>query len=120
MDWIEAPDVKEDIDALVEKLELTYIDSKRIFCYRTNGSKARAYARIWSFPKVFQSALQIEPAYVIEVLEEKYEKLPHDRQTRVLIHELMHIPKNFSGSLLPHKKGFETRVNTLFKKLENL
>jgi len=118
MNWEEAKDIKNYIDEIVTKLELSYIDSKRIFCYRTQGSKARAYARIWSFPKIFQEALDLEPAYVIEVLSEKFEKLSDRDKKRVLIHELLHIPKNFSGSLLPHFRGFEKKVNTLHKEFE--
>jgi predicted metallopeptidase len=103
MEWEEAKEVEREIQKIVKTLELTYIKPSRIFCFRTKGSVSRSYARIWSFPKIFQRALEIQPAYVIEVLSKHYDKLNKDQQTMVLIHELMHIPKNFSGALLPHR-----------------
>lgn len=119
MEWQNDQEVQKQIEYIIQKLELNYINPKRIFCYRTKGSKARAYARIWSFPKIFQDALKIEPAYVIEVLTEKYERLPEHEKQKVLVHELLHIPKNFSGSLLPHFHGFDKKVKELYKKLES-
>src|SRR6185437_9591825 len=118
MDWIEAPEVKKDIEAIVLALELSHIDSNKISCYRTHGSTSKSYARIWSFPKIFQQALAIEPHYVIEVLSKYYDKLHPDEQKKVLIHELLHIPKNFSGALVPHKtrtRQIGKLTNQLFK-----
>ncbi|MEN9407682.1 MAG: hypothetical protein RLZZ455_898 [Candidatus Parcubacteria bacterium] len=103
MDWNDAQDVRDDLMHLCTVLELSHIDMTRIFCYRTDGSKARAYARTWAFPKIFQRALRVEPAYVIEVISRFYDKLSDDEKKKVLIHELLHIPKNFSGALLPHQ-----------------
>ncbi len=122
MVWHEASDIKQDIKEIVGKLDLSYIDAGRIFCYRTTGSTSRSYARIWSFPKIFQDALHIEPAYVIEVLSKYYDRLNADEKKKVLIHELLHIPKNFSGSLLPHRsrgRQLGSMVNKLFKEYKN-
>ena len=102
MDWEEAKDVKKDIKELVRIIGMDHIDTDRIHCYRTSGSKSRAYARTWSFPKIFQRALNVEAAYVIEVLSHYYDRLNEDEKKKVLIHELLHIPQNFSGALLPH------------------
>ena len=102
MEWEEAPDVKKEVKKILKVLDMPHINLDRIFCYRTNGSKSRAYARIWSFPKIFQNALKLEPAYVIEVLSKYYDKRSDDEKTKILIHELLHIPKNFSGALIPH------------------
>ncbi|PIZ97784.1 MAG: metallopeptidase, partial [Candidatus Levybacteria bacterium CG_4_10_14_0_2_um_filter_35_8] len=104
-------------------IELPHVKHVRIFCYRTQGSKSRAYARIWAFPKIFQQALGIEPAYVIEVLAKYYDKLNEDQKTHVLIHELLHIPKNFSGSLLPHRgrnRHLESQAKKLFIEYKKL
>ncbi len=116
MDWEEAKDVEKDLHHILQIIDLPYIDKTRIHCYRTEGSKARAYARTWAFPKIFQHALKIEPAYVIEVLAKHYDKLDDDKKKKVLIHELLHIPKNFSGALLPHK----TRSRNLHKVADQL
>ena len=118
MDWQEATDVKQDIEQVLKTIDLPYIDSARIHCYRTTGSKVRAYARTWAFPKIFQKALGIEAAYVIEVLSVHYDKLDAEKQKKVLIHELLHIPKNFSGALLPHQtrtRNLNALANQLFK-----
>lgn len=118
MDWIKAPEIKEDLDHILKTIDLPYVRLDNITCYRTTGSTSRSYARIWSFPKIFQDALDLQPHYVIEVLSKYYDKLDHDEQMKVLIHELLHIPKNFSGALLPHNtrsRHLGRTANTLFK-----
>lgn len=118
MEWEEAKDVRSDIAEILKVLKFPHIKSSRIFCFRTNGSKSRSFARIWAMPKIFQRALSIEPAYVIEVLSKHYDRLDGDNQKKVLIHELLHIPKNFSGSLLSHRsrsRHLGALANKLFK-----
>lgn len=122
MEWNNAEDVKHDLEELLTVLDLPHINLERIFCYRTEGSKARAYARTWGFPKIFQKALHVESAYVIEVLAKYYDKLDDDQKKKVLIHELLHIPHNFSGALLPHhsrSRNLHTVANKLFKEYKN-
>lgn len=123
MEWIKAKDIEDKICLIVKNLRLDYIDHKKIICFRSQGSSSRARARIWSFPRVWQLALNLGPYYVIEVLSQHFDKLSLDEQTRVLIHELLHIPKNFSGSLLPHRgrgKHIDSRrVEGLFQQLKN-
>ena len=122
LDWKAASKIKADIKKILGVLDFKHIDSTRIFCFRTSGSKSRSYARIWSFPKIFQRALRIEPAYVIEVLSKYYDKLNEDEKKKVLIHELLHIPKNFSGALLPHRskhRHLQSQVNQLFKEYKS-
>lgn len=122
MQWKKARDIKSEIKILVKKLEFKHIDSSKIICFRSNGSTSRARARIWSFPRVWQLALSLPPYYVIEVLSEHFDKLSNDDKKRVLIHELLHIPKNFSGSLIPHRSRGgridRRKVETLFNKLK--
>ena len=123
MDWQEAPDIKRDIRNILSVIDLPHIRASRIFCYRTQGSTSRSYARIWFFPKIFQTALAVEPAYVIEVLAKHFDKLDSDVKKKVLIHELLHIPKNFSGVLLPHRgrgRHLGREVNRLFEQYKAL
>ena len=101
-----APDIHRRIKAIVTKIDLPDIDSLRIVCFRSQLSTSRARARIWSLPRIWQMALGVPAHYVIEVLSQHFDHLKSDDQTRVLIHELMHIPKNFSGALLPHRSRF--------------
>lgn len=117
MEWEEAEDIKKDIEEITSILDFSYIDCKQIFCFRTRGSKSRSYARIWSFPKIFQKALNVKPAYVIEVLSQYFDKLNHDEKKKVLIHELLHIPKNFSGALVPHQTSSGRRISILTNRL---
>ncbi len=116
LEWEDAEEVKEHLSHIVKVLSLDHVDPDRIFCYRSYGSSSRAYARIWAFPKIFQRALDLQPAYVVEVLAKYYDKLPADEQKKVLIHELLHIPKNFSGALLSHRSNGR-HLDTLAKEL---
>jgi len=122
MEWKKAQDIQKEIKSLAGKLDFVNIDPKRIICFRSFGSKSRARARIWGFPRVWQQALNIKPHYVIEVLSEKFDKLSPKDKKKVLIHELLHIPKNFSGSLLPHRrrggKTIRGEVERLFRKFK--
>jgi predicted metallopeptidase len=108
-----APDIQKRIREILGKLDLPYIDATRVICFRSTGSSSRARARIWSFPTIWQKALRIKPHYALEVLGEKFDHLHNHDQTRVLIHELMHIPKNFSGALLPHRGRGNRRIDHL-------
>ena len=113
-----ASDIHQELKRILKKVDLPYIDVNRIVCFRSLQSTSRARARIWSLPRIWQMALNLKAHYVIEVLSQHFDHLKADDQTRVLIHELMHIPKNFSGALLPHRgrgKGINHRtVETLF------
>lgn len=117
VEWNEAIDIKIKVEKLVFQLELEWIKNSQIFCFRSKNSTSRAYARIWGLNKVWQKALSQNPSYIIEVLSERFDKLSDFEKDKVLLHELAHIPKNFSGSLLPHirrgKRNFHDKVEGL-------
>jgi predicted metallopeptidase len=102
MIWEVAPDLQKKVVKLVSVLKYSHIDPKRVVVFRSFGSKSKARARIWSLPRIWQQALKVKPHYCLEVLSEKFSRLTPQEQEQILIHELRHIPKNFSGSLLPH------------------
>ena len=118
VDWQKAPDISIRIGHLVSALQMNWVENDSIHCFRSHNSRARAYARIWGLNRVWQLALDRKPAYIIEVLSEKFDGLTDHKKDEVLLHELAHIPKNFSGSLLPHirkrgKRNFHDRVDQL-------
>ncbi len=122
LEWDDAPDVKREIVKILSVLKMPHIKATNIHTYRTQGSKSRAYARIWAMPKIFQRALNLEAHYVIEVLARYYDNLTEDEKSKVLIHELLHIPNNFSGALVPHKtrsRHLGKTANSLFDLYKN-
>lgn len=105
-----APDVKKNIDLLVSRLRLDHIKKGQIYCIRSFDAKTRAYARIWGMAKLFSEVCGIEPHYIIEVNAKRFDKMSEREQIKTLIHELMHIPKTFSGALLSHRGRYH-RIN---------
>lgn len=103
MKYQKAPEIKRQIRVLVKELNYTHIKVNNIHCIRSFDAKTRAYARIWGMAKLFKEVVGIEPHYIIEVISKKFDKLDQREQVKTLIHELMHIPKTFSGALLSHR-----------------
>jgi predicted metallopeptidase len=104
---------------LSKSLGLSWIKAARVFVYSSTGSKTRAYARTWGLPRLWQESLDVTPAYIIEVISEHFDRLSEKDQDRVLLHELTHIPKNFSGALVPHthrrKGSFRDKLERLYE-----
>lgn len=126
MEFVIDKKIQDRIKKILQRISMPHINAKnakRIVCFRSYGSTSRARARIWSLPQIWQKALKVKPHYCIEVLSEKFDKMSKDNQTRVLIHELLHIPKTFSGALRPHRGRGNWRidgrsVNKLFKQYQ--
>ncbi|RLE93902.1 MAG: metallopeptidase [Thermoprotei archaeon] len=115
--YYEAEDVKKMLKDIVETLGLYYIDLSRVRCVRSKGSRTYAYARIHGLPRIWQHALKIKAHYIIEVISENFDALPKEEKIKVLIHELLHIPRSFSGGLRPHKRYIEDDiVEKLYRK----
>jgi len=123
MVWQKDLQLQRRLDEIVKKLNLFHVNAKQVFVFRSFGSKSRAQARIWGLPRIWQQALNKKPGYCLEVISEKFDRLDEISQTKVLIHELMHIPKNFSGSLLAHRGRFgqinARTVEELYNRLNN-
>jgi len=114
-----SPSVKKRLINLSRSLGITWIKANRLFVYSSTGSKTRAYARTWGLPRLWQNSLKVTPAYIIEVISEHFGKLSEKDQDRVLLHELTHIPRNFSGALVPHthrrKGSFRDKLQKLYE-----
>jgi len=103
MEFVFAPDIASELKRVILSLDLSHIKPQRVVAFRSYGSKSRAVARIWSLPRIWQLALGKEAHYCIEVIAEKFDRLSQTEKEKILIHELLHVPKNFSGALLPHR-----------------
>jgi len=103
MVWQKDIQLQRRLGKIIKSLNFSHINPQKVVVFRSFGSKSRAQARIWGFPKIWQQALNLSPIYCLEVISEKFDRLGEKEQNKVLIHELLHIPKNFSGSLLPHR-----------------
>src|SRR5437773_12039929 len=110
MNYQKAPEVKRQIAQLVKALELRHIKTSHVHCIRSLDAKTRAVARIWGMSRLFKEVAGIEPNYIIEVNAKRFDKLNDREKIKTLIHELMHIPKTFSGALLPHRGRYH-RIN---------
>ena len=61
----------------------------------------------------------VKPYYGIEFLSEKFDKMPKDEQDKVIIHELMHIPKSFGGGFKHHDYVCDKNINFFYKQYAN-
>lgn len=124
VNWELDPDIEGRTNKLIKALDLEWLSYGRIFFYRSRNSKARAYARTWGLPRLWQRTLNVEPAYIVEVISEHFDKLDRRKQDEVLLHELSHIPRNFSGALTPHTRSghnnFKDKLKQMIAKLDSL
>ncbi len=111
MEFNLAPDIQRKIRQILKQVDFPHVKAPRIVCFRSYGSSSKAQARIWSLPTIWQKALKVKSHYCIEVLSEKFDHLSAKNQIKILIHELMHIPKTFSGALLPHRGRGRVVIN---------
>jgi predicted metallopeptidase len=105
----DAPDVAQLLSKIMEKLNFSHIPRDRVLCFRSHGSKTRyVVARVHSLPRIWQQGLEVQAHYAVEVLAEKYDRLPTEEKEKILIHELLHIPRGFGGGFR-HHRGWVTR-----------
>jgi predicted metallopeptidase len=112
-----APDIQTRFADIVRTLNLGYIDLDKVVCIRSYGSSARRIiARCHGMSKVLQIAMQIKAFYVLEFISERFDKLDDKEQEETIIHELMHIPKNFGGGFRHHDHVSEENVRLMYKR----
>ncbi len=108
--YFPAPDIEKRMKEIIPKVRMGHINASQVSCIRSKGSGAkRTIARCHGMSKVLQIGMGRGAHYVIEVISEQFDKLSMEEQTKIIIHELMHIPKNFGGGFRHH--DFVTRRN---------
>ena len=110
-----AVDLQDRMEKIVRALALEHVDLERVKCFRSYGSSTkRTLARCHTIGKLMQKSMGVKAHYAIEFLE-KFEKLSRDEQDKVIIHELLHIPKTFGGGFRQHDFVCEENVEQLHK-----
>ncbi len=114
-----ASDIDQRLFELVVKLGMGHINFSQLTCFRSFGSKSRyTIARCHTLPKILQKAIGSGAHYVIEIISEKFDRLSFEQQTKVLIHELLHIPKSFSGGFRHHDYVCDRTVNKMYEEVK--
>jgi predicted metallopeptidase len=113
-----------DLQLLAEEISrylFPHIKINCFRCFRSTGSSAkRTIARCHGLAKIMQKTLQCSPHYAIEFISEKFDRLPYQDKVKTIIHELMHIPKNFGGGFKYHNYVTASNVNRMYKKYQKL
>jgi predicted metallopeptidase len=119
--YSDAPDVKEAVVDVVERLNLFHVVPQFVYCVRSKGSKSsRVIARIHGLGRIWQETLNMPCSYVIEVISERYDRLSKADKEKTVIHELLHIPHGFGGGFRPHKGYIDRKtVEQLYTALQN-
>ncbi len=115
-----SPEIKNWVERIVNSLEMRHIDTNRLACFRSRGSASRAIARCYALSKIWQATLNTKAHYIIEVISERFDRLREEEKEKVLIHELMHIPKSFGGGFRQHDFVCARNVELLHEKLKNV
>jgi len=111
-----ASDLQTRMEEIAKFLEMDHKAVDRVKCFRSSGSSTkRTIARCHTIGKLMQKAIGVKAHYAIEFLE-RFERLSREEQDKVIIHELMHIPKTFGGGFRQHDYVCDRNVNELHKK----
>jgi len=116
-----ASDIKKKVEDLAVNL-FPHVRLESLSCIRSFGSSSRGtVARCHSLGKAMQLGMGIKRGfYVIEVISKKFDKLSEREKIKILIHELMHIPKSFGGGFRHHDYVCEKNVEREYQRYINL
>lgn len=115
MKYEQAPDIQLKADE-ISKILFPHVDVTRVKCFRSKGSSSRGtIARCHALGKLMQEAIGIRAIYALEFISERFDKMDKEEQIKVIIHELMHIPKTFGGGFRQHDFVCDKNVNLHYK-----
>jgi predicted metallopeptidase len=111
-----APDLQEKANE-ISNLLFPHVKIDNINCLRSYGSSSRrTIARCHALGKVMQMAMKTDAFYAIEFISERFDRMPEQEQIKVMIHELMHIPKSFGGGFKHHDWVCDKNINKVYDK----
>jgi predicted metallopeptidase len=99
-----------------------HVKIESVVCIRSHGSSSRGtIARCHALGKAMMLGMgRKDSFYVIEVISKRFDKMNDVEKIKVLIHELMHIPKTFGGGFIHHDRVNEENVEKEYQKYVNL
>ncbi len=105
----------------ISRILFPHVNTQRVRCFRSFGTSSRGtIARCHALGKLMQKALGIKAVYALEFLSERFDKMSDEEKTKVIIHELMHIPFTFGGGFKHHNVVTERNVNKMYQSYLNL
>lgn len=114
---MKADDIMARIYDIVKILEAGHVKMSGVYAIRSHGSQSRGtLARCHALGKIWQKVLEIKAVYIIEVIHERFDRMSREDQDRVLVHEIMHIPKSFGGGFKHHDVVNRRNVEKMYQK----
>lgn len=113
----QAYDLRKMAERIVGVLNWYWIDLENVGFLRSYGSSSRGtIARCHALGKAMQMAMGRKGYYLIEVISRRFDKMNFRDQEKVMIHELMHIPKTFGGGFKHHNIVNDKSVNAAYER----
>jgi predicted metallopeptidase len=110
-----APDLQSKAEE-ISRIMFPHIKLERIKCFRSYGSSSRGtIARCHALGKILQKTIGVDAHYALEFLSERFDKMDEEERIKIIMHELMHIPKTFGGGFKHHDFVCERNVNLYYK-----
>jgi len=114
-----APDIQAKAEEFC-RLLFPHVKVWRIKCFRSFGTSSKnTIARCHTIGKLMQKTIGVEAHYGLEFISEQFDKLSEEEQLKVILHELMHIPKTFGGGFKHHNWVTDKNVNMMFKRFKD-
>lgn len=67
-----------------------------------------------------QLTVGVKAHYALEFISERFDKMGEEEKMKVIIHELMHIPKSFGGGFKHHDWVCDKNINLFYRKYINM
>ncbi len=113
-----AEDLQKEAEE-ISRILFPHVDLINIKCFRSYGtSSRRTIARCHALGKLMQRALSRKAFYALEFLSERFDKMSEEEKTKVIIHELMHIPICFGGGFKHHDFVTERNVKKYYQEYQ--
>jgi len=110
-----APDLQNKAEE-ISRIMFPHVKLDKIKCFRSKGSSSRGtIARCHALGKIMQKTIGVDAHYALEFLTERFDRLDEEEKIKVIMHELMHIPKTFGGGFKHHDFVCERNVNLYYK-----